>query len=320
MDQQPVRDSEGLSVLVVGNDMLIEVLPARPIQLAHACGKVGFDLVIPLSWGDELVAEAAVAELSSRLARPAVLCTCPLVRQRLFATGAELAPAVVATVSPPVAISRQLRATLGSRIRSLAFVGRCPSARPPHYDMAFDPVELLALLASRGIDVQGQPDVFLDTIPPDRRRYWSSPGGCPTPEMLWQRCHETVLVDLETNDLAVDLAQLLLTPQSILVDLAQVLGCACSGMTTVTTGRQARIAVTSLEPPRSPDPVIEATVGLQLTEELPSAARAESDYRVRAGTESGGIIRPQGSDVSLSARPPMAVTPQSALTVRSRPP
>src|SRR3972149_2302342 len=78
MEQPLVRDGDRLTILVVGNDTVIEALPARPIQLAHACGRAGFDLVVPLSWGDQLVAEAARAAAacrqgvgpSPRLARP----------------------------------------------------------------------------------------------------------------------------------------------------------------------------------------------------------------------------------------------------------
>src|SRR5688572_9953136 len=66
------KSPETLAVLVVGTDTLIEALPARPIQLAHACGALGFDLVVPLSWGDELVAEAALRALEPRDHTPAV--------------------------------------------------------------------------------------------------------------------------------------------------------------------------------------------------------------------------------------------------------
>ena len=310
MEQPLVRDGDRLTILVVGNDTVIEALPARPIQLAHACGRAGFDLVVPLSWGDELVAEAALHELGSRPAGPAVLCSCPLVRQRLLQSGMELAPALVSLVSPPLALSRQLRATLGPRIRSLVFAGRCPSAKPPAYDMTLDPAELLALLASRGIAVEGEPELFVDTIPPDRRRHFSVPGGCPAPEVLWHRCNERVLVDLESANLPVDVAQLLFSHESLLVDVAPALGCACSGVTTTTTGRQARIAVSSLEPPRAPSPVIEAAVGLELTSEVslqvpPVPRRAEVDVRLAVD------LTPE----ARQSRPPMAVTPSSALQI-----
>src|SRR5262245_60432713 len=100
MEAEPARSPAGLAILVVGTDTLIEALPARPIQLAHACSALGFDLTVPLSWGDELVAEAALRALQARPAGPAVLCTCPLVRRRLLRSGTELAGSMVSLVSP----------------------------------------------------------------------------------------------------------------------------------------------------------------------------------------------------------------------------
>jgi hypothetical protein len=316
MGPQPNAGDEGLKVLVVGNDMLVEALPARPIQVAHACRMAGFDLIVPLSWGDELVAEAALGTLSDRRRGPAVFCACPLVRQRLLSTGDELAPRLVSLVAPPVAVSRQLRATMGDRLRTLTYVGRCPSARPPAYDFTFDPAELLALLDSRGIAVESMPDLFMDTLPPDRRRHLSAPGGCPDAEILWHACNERILVDLESRDLPVDLGELLLSNRPVLVDVAPQLGCACSGVTTTTTGREARIAVTSLEPPRASGPVMEAVVGIELTEEPKGlAGRGFPSSRGSRADEEG-----DASDIeSGRSRPPIAITPPSALRIPSDP-
>lgn len=307
MEHPPQRNGDGLAVLVLGNDTLIEALPARPIQLAHACGRAGYDLVVPLSWGDELVAGAALSELGSRPAGPAVMCSCALVRQRLLRDGMELAPSLVSLVASPVALSRQLRASLGQRLRSLAFAGRCPSARPPEYDLTLDPAELLAHLASRGIAPDAEPDLFVDTIPPDRRRHLSVPGGCPRPDVLWHQCNERVLVQLDSANLAVDLSQLLLSRESLLVDVAPALGCACSGVTTATTGRQARIAVTSLEPPQAPAPIIEPQAGIELTMPIGQIRRTAPARDPR--------LDPGGEAEERPPRTPMAVTPASALRV-----
>src|SRR5687767_11497538 len=159
------KSPETLAVLVVGTDTLIEALPARPIQLAHACGALGYDLVVPLSWGDELVAEAALRALEPRGHAPAVLCSCPLVRQRLLQASGDLASAMVSLSPSPVAVARHLRISLGERLGSLSFVGRCPGAIPPEYDVSYDPPTLLGIIRDRGIDIQLQPDVFLDRLP-----------------------------------------------------------------------------------------------------------------------------------------------------------
>ncbi len=294
---------DSLTVLVVGTDTLIEALPARPIQLAHACGALGYDLVVPLSWGDELVAEAVVRAVETRAGRPAVLCSCPVVRQRLFQSCADLTPSVLSLVSPPVALARFLRDRLGPQLGSLTFVGRCPDARTSEFDVALEPPELFNRLRQSGVELAMQPAVFVDVVPPDRRRFASLPGGCPTPEALWQRCNETMLAQLENQDFQIDLAQHLMSSFPILIDPAPGAGCACSGVTHMTAGRSARIAAASLEPPRSPTQILSAPVGLEFTADMPFGKPGdERQSRGRAGI----------------ARPPMALTPRSALSVADR--
>jgi hypothetical protein len=301
MESELRKSPETLAVLVVGTDTLIATLPARPIQLAHACGALGFDLVVPLSWGDELVAEAALRQLEHRPPVPAILCTCPLVRQRLLQAGGDLAAAMVSVEPSPVAVARHLRVTMGERLGSLSFVGRCPGAVPPTYDVSYDPAALLALIRDRGIRIQEQPDVFRDRLPPDRRRFVSLPGGCPIPDALWQRCNERTLVELEGPDLSLEIAQHLLSSQSVLVDIAPALGCHCSGVTHSMADFSVRVAAASLEPPRSTTPVVSDTV----VPELVTPVIAAKSFGDSAFAVSG-----------RGTRPPMAVTPATALRVR----
>jgi hypothetical protein len=303
MESDIRKSPESLAVLVVGTDTLIEALPARPIQLAHACGELGFDLVVPLSWGDELVAEAALRDLEGVSPTQAVLCSCPLVRRRLLQAGADLAGVMVSLVPPPLAVARHLRASLGTRVASLTFVGKCPGAATPEYDVTYDPVGFLQILRDRGIKVELQPDTFVDRLPPDRRRHVSLPGGCPSPEMLWQRCHEMSLTEVEGPDLAVEIAQHLFLSQPTLIDLASGVGCHCCGVTSATKGSSARVAVMSLEPPRSATPVITEAV-------LPDLSLAV--HEDGGGDKDGGT----GGPLRSSIRPPMAVTPHSALAAR----
>lgn len=302
MESEFRKSPESLAVLVVGTDTLIDALPARPIQMAHACGALGYDLVIPLSWGDELVAEAALRTLESRGHAPAVLCSCPMVRQRLLQAGGDLASAMVSLAPSPVAVARHLRSSLGERLGSLSFVGRCPGAIQPEYDVSYDPPTLLGIIRDRGIDIQLQPDVFLDRLPPDRRRFVSLPGGCPTPEALWQRCNERILIEIEGADLALEVAQHLMAPQSTLVDVAASVGCFCCGVTRQQTDIAVRVAVASLEPPRSTTPVVTDAVVPELAVVVADSHKSFSDSRYESGAQSG--------------RPPMAVTPETALRHR----
>lgn len=293
------KSPEKLAVLVVGTDTLIEALPARPIQLAHACGAFGFDLAVPLSWGDELVAESALSHLERRSTVASVLCICPLARRRLLRSGPDLSSALVSLQAPPVALARYLRTELGPALGTLAFVGRCPDATKTDYDTVYQPDEFLSLIRSKGIQVLQQPDVFYDRLPPDRRRFASLPGGCPSPDALWQRCNGMSLVELEGGDFALELAQHLLAGTPALVDPALVAGCHCAGLTPSTTPQSARVAVSSLEPPRATSPVVASPIPLE--RELPEQ----------------GLVSPAASGPMRTRRAPMAVTPPTAFRIRT---
>jgi hypothetical protein len=310
------QPSENLAIAVVGNDALIEALPARPIQFAHACLAAGFDLVFPESWGDELVAEATLRALGGRSGQPAVFCACPIVRQRLLASGVELASLLVNTVAPPVAVARHVRALYSARIGQLMYIGDCPAAGPPDYDVRYRTAEFLALLADSGIDVLAQPTVFDAVLPPDRRRFASLPGGCPAPETLWELGHQRALVELSHGggEFATELAQQLLARQSALVDVAPALGCVCSGVTATTPGSHARVAVASLEPPRAPNPVVESAIVDSLAEPVYGVPRA-TFLRDRVGGTAPGSA---DAATHVTSRPPVAITPPRALNAISR--
>lgn len=294
-----------LAVLVVGTDAIIEALPARPVQLANACGVLGFDLVVPLSWGDELVAEAALHAVNRRSSAPAVLCACPVVRDRLIDRNGEgLGHAAVGLESPPAAVARFLRSQFGDRLGELTFAGRCPGARYPDYDRVIEPSDLLRQMRVAGIDVALQPDVFADRLPADRRRFFSLPGGCPEPDVLWRTCNERLLVEVDGPDTSIEIAQLLLSPRSVLVDAAAAMGCSCSGVTHATRWPTSRIAATSLEPPRSPTPI------------LADSPRMDLEVPLSAGSDRSTHLPVITYGRQRMERPPMAVTPPSALLVR----
>ena len=194
MEAEAGRSPEGLAILVVGTDTLIEALPARPIQLAHACGQLGFDLAIPLSWGDELVAEATLRVLkdlacpaSGSLHLPTGQTTVTALRGGTrWIAGLVGVPSGGAGPTPPRNTRRpfdfdQLCRCLPKR--ESPGIRRCLHVR----------TSFLGSCAPGESVLEEQPDVFVDRIPPDRQRFASLPGGCPTAEMLWRRGGEQEL-------------------------------------------------------------------------------------------------------------------------------
>ena len=96
------------SVAILGADALLVALPSTPTQLANACFAGGFAEVFPATWGDELIAAGCLEQIESRTG-PAIFCSCPLVAEQLRGA-AELRRFIVQLISPPVAVSRYLRA------------------------------------------------------------------------------------------------------------------------------------------------------------------------------------------------------------------
>src|SRR5689334_14466527 len=159
------------SIAILGADALIAALPATSIQLAHACALVGYQHVVPASWGDELIAAATLHALQRHEEKPAIHCSCPFVAHRLLAVGTDLRPFLVSMVAPPVVLARYLRALHGGTKLRITYVGRCPGAADEAIDARLTPEELLAIFADHQVIIEDQPQVFDAVIPPDRRRF-----------------------------------------------------------------------------------------------------------------------------------------------------
>ena len=268
------RRPGSIAVAVLGADMMLAALPATPVQIAHACLAAGYQVAVPASWGDELLASECLRQLADRGPRPAVMCACPHVRSELLAVGPDLAPVLVSLVPPPVAVARYLHALYGRDRVHVTYMGSCPGAAHVDVDAAVSPGELLATLDAAGIDLTEQPRVFDSVIPPDRRRFFSVAGGVPSAEQLWSVGNGRSLVELDGEDYLIDLAQHLLSHESALIDLAPRLGCACSGASPTIPARSARAAVAVIEPPRAASAVIDVGVTVDVTSPIDATGGA----------------------------------------------
>jgi hypothetical protein len=309
-----------LSVAVLGSDAILAALPAHPIQLTHACHQLGFHAIVPLSWGDELIAEHVLRELKNRGRSPAVMCSCERVRARLLSSGVELGRFLISTLTPAAAVGRYLRSLYEGRRIHLTFIGSCEGGADEAFDAQIAPASLLKRLSEVGIDVLVQPTHFSAVVPPDRRRHASLPNGCPGAEVLRERGLPHGLAEVETADFVSQLAEYLLSHDPILVDVAPALGCACAGAGEMVAPYSARIAVMSLEPPRSPasplvlNPAVDVSLSVT-TRPLRTAifeAKSGSDLEVSTrSTQSHAADLPPPTPVPV--RRPPAVTPPRAL-------
>jgi hypothetical protein len=242
---------------------VLAAAPATPVQLVHACRGAGYDAVIPASWGDELVASRTIERVRNTDS-PLVHCSCPYVADRLADARDSLGPLLVCLVPPPVATAEYVRGLYSPVRPNITFAGGCPGATHPSIDAVLSVEELLALLEKRGIVPGQQPTEFDSVIPPDRRRFFSEPGGIPSRQSLRQLANGIELVELRDEDVVVDLAQQLLQKGRVLIDASLPLGCSCSGRVPGMGIDGARARVRDLEPPRAPSPVVDHTVRVAL--------------------------------------------------------
>jgi hypothetical protein len=274
-------------IAIVGNDMMLAALPARPVQLAHAVRACGFDLVVPVSWGEELIAGQALAALRSAGDRPVVFCACPRVRTRLLHAGPELAPRLFSCVPPPVAAARYLRALQPDATIRITYLGACEGAKDPSIDARVSPADFLRHLEASGVSLLRQSSVFDSIVPPDRRRYLSTPGGLPTAERVAQSSASYRLVSADASDLAADIADRLIADEPVLLDVALPLGCSCAGADYTEKGQSPREMIASLEPPRATAPVVDSDVPILLaapTLPPPETRAHEPQAQVQAET------------------------------------
>ena len=243
------------SVIILGSDALLAALPATPTQLANACYASGFEGVFPASWGDELVAAGCLKDLETRMG-PAILCSCPLVSEQLRGV-APLQRFQLHLVPPPVAAARYLRALCDDAPLRITYVGDCPGAEDVSIDERVSPTEFLRRLSERGITPLTQRPDLGANVPRDRRRFYSLPGGAPTPEWLSADWPKRTLVEAEAGAALADLAHHALVRESTLIDFAPQLGCACSGAVGGIAPQEARRAVAALEPPRARQEVLD---------------------------------------------------------------
>ena len=293
------------SLLILGTDAVLAAVPATPVQLVHACMAAGYHAVIPASWGDELVAARAAERLRDGDGGR-VLCCCPHVSQRLEPHGDAIAPMMLAFVAPPVATAMYLRAAYKPSRPHITFAGGCPAGSHASVDVWLSVAELLMALRERGIVVAQQPTEFDSVLPPDRRRFFSEPGGVPSRASLRRLPAAVELVELMADDVVVDLAQHLLSASRSLVDIAVPLGCYCSGAGANVSRESARALVREHEPPRALSPVVDHSMSLALD--------AEPAMFTRFAMPAGALPRvaepaltPDGGAQPVTAPAPVAV-------------
>ena len=258
---------KSLAVVILGNDAVAAIRPYASSQLARACVAAGFDVVVPPSWGDELVAGEYLQQLADRLEYAVVPCACALVRSMLERSGGTSAIGCAFAAAPPVAAARYVRVQYGGSAL-ITYVGDCPSASDPAIDARFSPAGFLASLNRQGISVEDQPTETIASEADRWRRYRSTPGGIPALRYLARPPINRVLREGDENLLTHGLPT---ARSNMVLDFSIAAQCVCSG---------AGANVDDYEPPRSQTPIVVAPNGLDLSP-APSPLRVRTTLRTR---------------------------------------
>ncbi|HEV7705675.1 MAG TPA: hypothetical protein VGO46_15365 [Gemmatimonadaceae bacterium] len=267
----------GTPFIILGADAVLAALPASPVQLAHACQALGFQLAAPATWGDELIAERCLEQLAGYEHPSAVMCSCPLVTQRLTRSSTSLEPFMLTFTSPPVATARYLRSAFSGQALHITYAGSCPGADDESIDARLRPSDLLDAFAEHDIVVGAQPNCFEALVPLDRRRFYSLPGGAPTRDHI-ERVAGRELIELTGDDVVLELTQHLIDQIPAVIDLAPSLGCACAGAGEHAMRGNARAGLLTLEPPRARQSVLDSSVEVDVSQTLIEAcAHASSE-------------------------------------------
>jgi hypothetical protein len=290
------------AAVILGNDAILAAEPSTTAQLAHACGAAGFDIIVPPSWGDELVARVFLQRLPACTARSVIACSCPRVRARLAdaARTGGAAPAHVSVASPAVAAARYLRLLYGDALL-VTYVGDCPSAADTSIDARFSPSGFLASLHRQAISLTAQPNDASATEMERWRRFESTPGGLPARRYLARPPIDRVVREIgageATSGLYMDIGR-----SKTVFDLAPAAGCSCAAD---------RVRLEETEPARSSQSVVVAPAGLDLSPE-PSLPSSPPTLRARPTRNAGSS--PRAANAAPTAPAPSRPAP-SASTV-----
>lgn len=300
-----VDHARPIYVAILGTDALLAARPVDPVQLSRACQSAGFDLVVPVSWGEEIIATYVGERLATRPPSTMVVSACPLVSRQVMT--APIGSPVLQTVSPPIASARYLRAALHPREVHITYVGACPGAASPEIDVHCLPYVLFTRLVEAGIDSTRQPKHLDGQLPADRARYASSPGGLPEANWLMAKAEMRLV---QAAPVTADVVAQLHRDEALVIDLAAACRCVCA---------RDPVAAMRLEPPRSTTPVVGnvpvvvATVPEPVPEDPvpqpPVDARLEGDDRRARFAENGlsageaDLIPPQAHVLSRAFEP-----------------
>jgi diguanylate cyclase (GGDEF)-like protein len=177
------------AVLILATESVVHFHPATAEQLLNACYAAGFRAVFPGALGDELVAHEYLRLWQERAERTTIRSTSEIVVEYLKRKYPGLLPYLAPVVTPAVAQARYLQALQGDSVKivysGVASFGAGEDGAGP-IDAAITFAELEVLLGEREANPLEQPK-RLDRETLGRQRHLSAAGGMPLPILEEER-------------------------------------------------------------------------------------------------------------------------------------
>lgn len=251
----------GTAALILSPESAAHFYPATPEQVVNACYAAGFRVVTRGVLGDELVAAEYLRLWEEEPWGTMIRSTDPVVVETIRTQYPELVPYLAPVTTPAVAEARYLRARYGPEL-PVVYVGFLPPVKGEELDAAITFEDLAQLLRIRHVNLLAEPTYF-SRVPEERRRHLSAAGGLPLAMLEAARQSSSRFHIMRGLDTLPALARAVAVNRLDLgfVDILSTernLDHPLSGPKEDLYWRRAVVA--SAEPPRSRDPVVDASL------------------------------------------------------------
>jgi diguanylate cyclase (GGDEF)-like protein len=278
--------TRGDAVLLLSVEAEVFFHPRRPEQLINACYSAGFRVVHRGVVGDELVAEQYRRIWRDGGWGTMIRSTCPVVVGTIRHKYPELIPYLAPVKAPAAAEIAYIRARYGEDV-DIVYAGPCLGEAGEAAAVVITLPELEQLFRARRVEVEDE-DEYFTRIPEERRRHVSTAGGMPLPVL-----HEEPQSSRRFRKIRRDLSQLGAISRAIVdegmdvgfVDVLASEGCLDHPLMGPRDELFWRRSIQQgVEPPRSPEPVVDPTivVDLHATFEPLANGNGAPDHEVEA--------------------------------------
>jgi diguanylate cyclase (GGDEF)-like protein len=248
-------------LLILSPEAVTHFYPASPEQVVNACYAAGYRRVTRGVLGDELVAREYLRLWEEESWGTMLRSTDPVVVETIRAQHPELIPYLAPVTTPPVAEARYLRAQYGDAL-PVVYAGVSLPTDSSELDASITFADLEEIFRLRGVSVLSQP-VFFQRVPEERRRHLSAAGGMPL-AMLEEARHSSNRFRTVRGISALPALARAVAVDRLELGFVDILSCEGSLDHPLSGPKEElywrRAIVASTEPPRSRQPVVDATV------------------------------------------------------------